>query len=438
MIEFLTLVLGLVTGPHPVALAVEAPVVAVELRLDGAAAGHLDAEPWEIEIDFGDALLPHHLEAVGLDAEGSEVVRVEQWINLPRPQVEARLILEPAADAGSGRVRFHWQSATVEDLALERISWRLDGEPLAASGVRLGLPALAREDLHFVEAEAVLSDGRTAYAELIFGGRFGDEVASELTPVRVALAPEAAEPTAAGLATCFTAAGSPVPVVAVESDPGELLLVRDGSVPGLTFRRLPRSNNPTINRRLRDRRIRALLPLTDGQRVRLVLPHGDVAHRAGNRFDVFPLSPSYEAGEGGLFHWLMVDPFGDQVAEGEPRLADATAVAGVRAYGARRPVVVVLVPGSGFADDASAYPPAAVAGYLESLGVPLRVWSFDRKAADAGDWPDASPAHNIRQLGRALAEAEELLARQRLVWIEGRHLPQQVAVEEGCGVALSR
>ena len=46
MIELITLFLGLLTGPHPVELAVGDAVATVELSLDGRQVARLEGPPW--------------------------------------------------------------------------------------------------------------------------------------------------------------------------------------------------------------------------------------------------------------------------------------------------------------------------------------------------------------------------------------------------------
>ncbi len=82
MIQFLTLFLGLFSGPHVVELRVAEPVAAVEVLLDGGVVGTIGAAPWELEIDFGSDLEPHQLVAVALDAAGREIDRTRRWVNV--------------------------------------------------------------------------------------------------------------------------------------------------------------------------------------------------------------------------------------------------------------------------------------------------------------------------------------------------------------------
>ena len=97
VIEFVTLLLGLVAGVQTVAVDPDPAVAAVELRLDGAGVGRRTEPPWRFVVDLGAELSPHHLEAVAFDAHDDEVGRAHQWLNLPREAAEARLAL--ATDA---------------------------------------------------------------------------------------------------------------------------------------------------------------------------------------------------------------------------------------------------------------------------------------------------------------------------------------------------
>jgi hypothetical protein len=108
-IGFVTLLLGLLSGPHEVALHVEPGVTKVEVRLDGAPAGTLAAPPWTLDVDFGHGLAPRVLEAVAFDASGTEIGRARQTVNLPRAQAEATISLERDARGVPVAALVHWQ-----------------------------------------------------------------------------------------------------------------------------------------------------------------------------------------------------------------------------------------------------------------------------------------------------------------------------------------
>jgi len=110
-IVFLSLFLGLVSGPQQIELSLSGPpAAAVELLLDGAPAGRLAGPPWRGRVDLGPGLLPHRLTARALDAQGGELARADQWLNLAHPPVSFEILLE-GGDGRAPRVaRVVWQS----------------------------------------------------------------------------------------------------------------------------------------------------------------------------------------------------------------------------------------------------------------------------------------------------------------------------------------
>jgi hypothetical protein len=105
------------------------------------------------------------------------------------------------------------------------------------------------------------------------------------------------------------------------------------------------------------------------------------------------------------------------------RLADAVAVAGVRAAGDGRPRMVVLVL-SGNPIDGGRSAASAIREYLRVLHVPLTVWSID--GAGEGPWGAASDISNLAKLNKVSRELMNELDRQWVVWVEGRHLPNAI------------
>jgi hypothetical protein len=89
-ISFVSLFFGLITGPYPVAVAVDGPVAAVELLLDHRVVATLREPPWTAEVDFGTALEPHELVARALDRRGAEVASAHESVNLSHPSARAR------------------------------------------------------------------------------------------------------------------------------------------------------------------------------------------------------------------------------------------------------------------------------------------------------------------------------------------------------------
>lgn len=134
--------------------------------------------------------------------------------------------------------------------------------------------------------------------------------------------------------------------------------------------------------------------------------------------------------------WFLTTT-GDLKARGRRGVADAVAVAGLQAAAEnhRRAVVLVL---DGSAEDGSRYDPATVRQYLESVRVPLYVWSlYGAKSPASLAW-GAEDVSNIPKLAAAVARLRADLASQQIVWIEGRHLPQSITLTPAArGVELA-
>jgi hypothetical protein len=90
---------------------------------------------------------------------------------------------------------------------------------------------------------------------------------------------------------------------------------------------------------------------------------------------------------------------------------------------------VLLVLGE-HGSDVSSYSPAAVRAYLQRLRIPLVVWTTG-KATDAlrDAWGAVTEVGTAARIDKATRELRTLLDRQRVAWIEGAFLPQELSVE---------
>jgi hypothetical protein len=71
--------------------------------------------------------------------------------------------------------------------------------------------------------------------------------------------------------------------------------------------------------------------------------------------------------------------------------------------------------------------PEQVRRYLSRLRVPLAVWSLDPAAARKRTaWGEVVDVSSVAHMNRALKDLSKLLERQRVVWVEGQLLPQEV------------
>ncbi len=103
-------------------------------------------------------------------------------------------------------------------------------------------------------------------------------------------------------------------------------------------------------------------------------------------------------------------------------------MAGLAAYEGRHRRAVVLIPGSRPPAD-EALTPDRVRRYLDRLGVPLFVWEPEtRSSPHLAVWGEVRTVTSLEQLAAAYAELSDHLARQWVVWLEGRHLPQAVTL----------
>ncbi|HEX6864161.1 MAG TPA: hypothetical protein VF414_15135 [Thermoanaerobaculia bacterium] len=437
-IAFITLFLGLALGPHPVELAVEGPVASVELLLDGAVAGRIANPPWKGEIDFGNTLVPHELVARALDANGREVARTRQWVNLPRPPAEVEIVLEGAGNPS--RARLAWQSRTGEKPT--SIHLTLDGRPLAlGTDGRAALPAYDPESAHVLSAELHFPSNVVARKDAVFGGKYGSEVSTDLTavPVRV----RRGKLTEASLQGRLLAGGRPLAVAAVEKGPAEVFVVKDlGAAEALErlgqVKKRRTEQGQGLGRRLsiESDYLRYEIGLRKEDEIRFVFPVPRTYTASGQRAELFDWSRPFTLRDGGM-HWLLTRLEASRAPAGSQRLADAVAVAGIQALSGSRPRAVVLVLGDA-PEDASLTDPARVRQYLDSIRVPLFVWSVERPAEKPAaaspalaPWGKVEDVSTLTRFRAAVARLRDELASQRIVWVEGTHLPQSIALDAG-------
>lgn len=456
MITFLTLFLGLTIGPHQVELAVRGEPARVRLLLDGAIVSERNVPPWTFDCDFGAELRPRRLEAIALDAEGAEIARATQAINVSGRAATMALAVEEGPEGRPVALRPVWRSA--EHPRPETLTIELDGQPLPApSWERVALPPLELDTVHFATAEAVFPNGTVARAETAFGGVLGRAVSSENTAVAVVAPRGRALRETADAEGLLTAGGAPATVLAVEHGGADVVAVV----------------TPAAEESLAALRQRILLSgrtameagLEDDDRLFRLDPTPDLARPQGELYEVYDRSGPYLGEEAGLVWWLtglawqLVEP---EPKEGAPRPADAVAVAAMQAVASARPRAVLLVLGREEADG-SRFPVEIVRGYLEALRVPLTVWFVEpalsylrddhrereierrralaRAGEDPGNWEKArrQRLESLREVWGEVVDASEPLRLidaahelrkgledQRVIWIDGAWLPHEV------------
>ncbi|HEV8631046.1 MAG TPA: hypothetical protein VGV61_12070 [Thermoanaerobaculia bacterium] len=426
MIAFATLWLGLVAGVVPVELLVGPEVTRVELRLDGNVVAALAGPPWRASCDLGGELAPHELLATAFDAAGKPLGEARQWLNLPRPAAELEVAITPRP-AGGALARLAWAApAGAAPLVLQAT---LDGAPLpvAADHASVELPPVAHGAAKLLRIEADFPGGVSATRELALGGDLASEVSTDLTGVPVELGERGARG-----ALVLRDGDDELPVVAFEEGSADLVVVIDPAAraaladlqrQGNRHRIAPIGGDPRSGAGV-IRIDRSGIPLPADTALRLVWPVAERHPQTETHFDLFPTSPEQTA-PGSLLARLqaaggIADP------ETAPRLADAVALAALTAaeQGHRRAVLLLLGPAPA---DASLYPAPVVRRYLARLRVPLLVWATAPPPAGVvADWGAAESVTTLARWEAAARRLDQLLDRQRIAWVEGRHLPQRL------------
>jgi len=418
VVTFVSIFLWLVTGVHPVEVAVEASVVSVEIILDGKTVGVITGPAWTIECDFGPVLRPHELVAVARNEAGLELGRTRQVVNLPRPKAEVEIVLEESSSGRPEAVRVVTQNALW--LEPEIVEVTFDQQLLTGDGDRFSLPEYDPDETHLLSAEARFPGGVTARDDISFSERLGGRVTTELTAVPIVVEGKR-RPQPADFEGSLRARGQVLTVAAVERPGARVYLVRD-------VRAWPTVQSigiemAELSRRKRNTSLEFATELSsEMDRFFLVVPN---AIRRGD-LEIFPVVGPYHLRNFNL-PWLASHLYSRDAAVAGQKLAAAVAVAGVRAARDGSPRTVVLMLSENVVD-ASVDRATDVREYLRALNVPLVVWTTgDDFGAGWGPSIDVASRRRLKRAGENLLKS---LYRQWIVWVEGRHLPNEIELDE--------
>jgi hypothetical protein len=437
VVDFLTLLVGLVIGVHDVELAVSGPVARVEIRLDGEVLAAADGEPWVMPCDFGREPRPGELEAVAFDIDGRELARARRWINLPDERADAEIVAIRGPGGGVTGARLAWSSPEFD--RPRKILVELDG---AALKVRppfvIDLEDIPAREVHVLTAELSFSAEVVVRRELVFGGEFGGDHDSGLTAVAVVLEDLDELPPAEAMEGWFLEHGQPLRVAAGENPAARLVIVRDPA----TVRRLSEMGPELERRRKKSRRNpgrdRGPDTFDDEVAIRVLSPEPFVPDGRALAALLFPISDRPTPGSKGLVTAAVGTSTASSLG-GPLMMADAVAVAGVRAAeGNERRAVVLLLGGK--REDGGRFPPEVARRYLADLHVPLVVWDLSGPAAEPpSGWGEMRPVDNVDDLARGVRRLRYQLDEQRIVWLNGRHLPQEIELSaEARGIRLAQ
>ncbi|MGV8039359.1 MAG: hypothetical protein AB2L07_04560 [Thermoanaerobaculaceae bacterium] len=423
MVAFQNLLLGIVFGLVPVRLTVSPPVVTVDVVVDGTAVTTLRGEPWEVGLNLGPPM-PHEIVVVGRDAEGREVSRARQLINVPRPTAEARLTVVPGRGGERTTAALAW--STIDNAAPRRIHLELDGQVVTVKDpAHIELPELDLARSHFLAAEVIFPKGVEAHAEASFGGEFESSAVTELTAYPVVVKPGATLPPAEEMQGWLRAGEQRPRVVAVEEGFHDVVVVFDQDASG---------------------RFRGITP---GQRGSRVLSYSQPLQesKGGNRLSALWAVPrAVQTPDGrelrGLFpSSITLDLDVDELRKlifrvswpaadrSKQALANAVATAGMQAATLGRRRAVVLILGEAAPDESTMTVDAARA-YLESLNVPLFVWTPERRISELElpGWGRPDDVSTNQQLQAAMGRVFKALQAQRIVWLAGSYLPTAISI----------
>jgi hypothetical protein len=430
VIAFATLLLGLVAGEVRIDLLVTPPARSVELFVDGRSCGRRVAPPWSIACELGAELRPRRLVAVAYDAGGVELARTEQRLNIDRPEAELALLVERRDD---GEVDLLVAAASAAAQPPRAVTVEVDGAKVAvADPARVRLPPLDLAVPHLVRVEAAWSERVRTAVDAVLGGEFGSELTTQLTAVPIRVEGRGT-PAPAALAAAFERDGRTLRVAAVERGAGELWVVAHPEQFDRLARLMSRRGLSDAVGGIDWRSVGSLAP---DDRIRLVWPWPERRQHAGRVHELFLPSPAISARDGGL-PWVLSRARLPALGDGPPRLASAAAVAAMSLAGLeRRRAVLVLLDATAPPDDP--LEPARLRRYLESLRVPLHVWRLRRwRSAESDPWAPAALVDTANRFTVAVQALADDLETQRIVWLEGAHLPAELEIAARFDVAFA-
>lgn len=426
MIRILTLFVGLVTGVQSVDLAVADRVARVELQVGGQVVVSRTAPPWSARVDFGRAPSPAELVAVAFDGQNREIGRDARWLNVPTARAEVTILPERAADGRVIAARIDWASPEFE--RPKRVRAMVDDERVrVGDDLRLDLSQFEPGRPHVLEVEVRFTKEVEARSELVFGGEFSGSHESGLTAVPVVVLGQDDPPAVEALQGWFVdATGEPLRVAAVEQPDATVVIVPH---PGVRERLedLRRELTERAKEHRRRRRRAAVSDLIGTADLYVLLPEPVVMTGHGHLPSLlFPVNEAPMAGAEGLLAAALTPDRSNMIVS-DLRLANAVAAAGMQAArdNDRRAVLLLLGPEQ---PDASTLSPAAVRSFLRQLRVPLVVWDLSGDRPAEPGWGAADVVADADQLGAAAAALRYLMAQQWIVWLNGRHLPQDITL----------
>jgi hypothetical protein len=357
-----------------------------------------------------------------LNTSGARLATVRQLVNMPRPPAEVRVVLERDGTGPPTEARLSWESALPR--AVEAVNVSVDGTPLlVVDKTRAPLPAYDLKQAHLLRAEVDFGDGIVATEQLAFGGEYIEQSEANLTAVPILLGEDAKTPTIERLSGILLANGTPAQVVAVEEPPATIAVV------------VPRRSRHTWFTLLTKLSRTSHWPsdLPPYGKDTLVLQSTEPQPIRGFRGEIIEAFPANMAPSISRRTWLetatrLALPGS---ASAQESIGDALCVAALTCAGRnnRRVVALLVTPADRDAVDAALI---STRSYLSMIGVPLALWTEDRALArnPPPGWKTVEELGWSRSLLEAAGHIDDHIDRQRIVWIGGTYLPQQITLAQ--------
>lgn len=425
-VVFTTLFLALVVGTHNVRVEIDGEPSRVVFSLDGVQVATDETPPWRARLDFGTELAPHEIEAVAFSADGDQVGRAEQWVNLPRAEAALEIVVGRDDEGRPSSVRLVTASAVGEQPRATHLT--LDGEPIdIGSEGQYPLPKLDLVMPHFLRAAAIFPSGELATADLSFGGTYGGEFTTRITAVPVV---SRKRPRPSNLDGLILIDGEPARIEAVEKDGAKVFVVADGALSHLLRTIQPSANFRGV--------AAALVPGRPDPKLDLNVVVRPVPVRSGRgrrATEAFPTTVPLKITSAAPIDWHLTRLNIAEHDTSAQRLADAVAVAGVRAAATQCPRIVLLL----LADespDLSDFSPEEVRRFLDVMHVPLVVLRWG-EPLESEPWGEVIAMGDRRNLRPAMVKVRGALNDQWIAWIEGQHPLHRIEVRGDAGVGSS-
>lgn len=437
MIEFLTLFVGLVLGVHNIEVTVFGPVARVEIRVNDVLVAEINEAPWVVQTDFGREIHPAILEAVAYDDGDHELGRTAQWINLPGQRAEAEIVSIRDENGRVQSARLTWSSPEFSNP--KKITVELDGKTIKVRPPhRIDLSDIPEREVHVLTADFQFSADVEIRRELVFGPEFEGDHDSGLTAVAVVLEDLDELPAIEAMEGWFTSAGGPLVVAAAEVPDARVVVVRDPTAVSQLAEMSPELDRRRKKARRDPRKERMLDVFGDDVEIFVLSPEPVQPPNRRTAAVLFPYSNKPSPGTKGFLP-ATIGSTPASLMGGPLMMSDAVAVAAIRAAEGNGRRAVILLLGQQ-REDGSRFEVEAARRYLENLRVPLVVWDLSGPAAVAPQgWGDLKIVENADDLVRQVRRLRYRLGEQRIVWLRGRHLPQQIELtEKASGISLAR